>query len=261
MAQKKNNKASKQDIRLKEDIASFKASVVFLLFCAVIFFTVTKLSYERDSLYLKFRLFIENNPYVLAIFFVLLGLCCVWKYLNVKNKKDESYKYFSSSDACAVSLFLLVYVLTLVVTYHMPVILTVIVAYALCYYVKHFYGKDFFLFTLLNLDMALALFLAFGNLGTSGGISTFVKILFAAAALIGFLAIIYSAWKLLSDKAKFKAEKLTLIPAAVSLAVGAVLAILCFTMPETVTILAAEIVLLVQYVGLGVYYTVRLLNQ
>lgn len=261
MAQKKNIKASNQDIRLREDIASFKASVVFLLFCAVIFFTVTKLSYERDSLYVKLRIFIENNPWILAIFLVLFGLSCVWKYLSNKNKKDEGLKYFSSGDAVGVTLFLLVYVLTLVATYHMPVILTVIVAYALGYYVKHFYGKDFFLVTLLSLDMALALFLAFGNLGTSGGLSTFVKILFAIAAVAGFVAIVYAAYKLLSDKARVKKEKLTLVPAIISLVIGAVLAVLCFALPQAVTILAAEIVLLVQYVALGVYYTVRLLNQ
>lgn len=261
MAQKKNSKASRQDIRLREDIASFKASVVFLMFCAVIFFTVTKLSYERNSLYLRLRIFVEENPWILAVFFVLFGLCCVWKYLNFKNKKDESLKYFSSSDACGITLFLLVYVLTLVATYHMPVILTVIISYALCYYVKHFYGRDFLLVTLLTLDMALALFLAFGSFGTSGGISTFVKILFAAAAVIGFIAIIYAAYRLLSDKTRVKKEKLTLVPAIASLVIGAVLAGLCFAVPQTVTILAAEIVLLVQYVALGVYYTVRLLNQ
>ncbi len=261
MAQKKINKASKQDIRLKEDIASFKASVVFLLFCAVIFFTVTQLSYTRDSLYIKLRLFAENNPWILAVFFVLFGLSLLWKYINVKNKKDEAYKYFSSGDACGITLFLLLYVLTLVVTYKMSVIVTMIVGYALCYYVKHFYAKDFFLVTLLNLDMALALFLAFGNFGTSGGLSTFVKILFAAAVVLGFIAICFAAWKLLSNKAAFKAEKLTLIPLVISLIIGAVLAALCFALPQTITILAAEIVLLVQYVGLGVYYTVRLLNQ
>ncbi len=261
MAEKRNNNGAVQDVRLKQDIAAFKSSVVFLLFCAVIFFTVTHLTYERDSLYMTIRTFIEHYPFVLAAFFALFGLCCIWKFINIKKHKDESYRYFSSGDACGISLFLLIFALTLTMTYHMSVILTVIVGYALCYYVKHFFQKDFFLVTLLNTDIALALWLLFGNAGMTGGVASFAKIVFAVIAALGFIAVCYSVIKLIRNKKQIKKEKLSLIPAVVSIALGGVLAVLMYFTGSVVTILIAEIVLLVQYVGLGVYYTVRLLNQ
>ncbi len=261
MAEKRTKNGAVQDVRLKQDIAAFKASVVFLLFCAVIFFTVTHLTWERGSLYMTIRYFIEDYPWILSGFFLLFGLCCIWKFVNIRKHKDESYSYFSSGDACGVSLFLLVFALTLTMTYHMSVILTITVGYALCYYVKHFFQKDFFLITLLNLDIALALWLAFGSIGMDGGVANFAKTLFALAAALGFVVICYMVFRLIKKGKKHNSEKLTFVPAVISLVIGAALAALMFFAGATVTILIAEIVLLVQYVGLGVYYTVRLLNQ
>lgn len=251
-----------QDVRLKADIASFKASVAFLLFCAVIFFTVTYLPFERGSLYIPIWNFFKSYPFVLLVFPILLGLSCLWKYLSSKKNKDESYRYFASSDAIAISLFLLIFALTLMLTYQMSVFLTVIAGFALCYYVKHFFQKDFFVVTLLNLDIALSLWLMFGGEGkNTGGIATVIKYVFVIAAVIGFVGIIVTAFTILKNKKKYGAQKLSFIPIIISVVVGAALAALLYFLPATVTILVAEIALLIQFVGLGVYYTVRLLNQ
>lgn len=261
MSKKKTQTLNKQDAKLRQDIASFKASVVFLLFFAVIFFTISNFTYSRDSLYMPVRSFIEKYPFILALFFVLFGVCCVIKYFKVKNKVNEDFSYFSSSDACGVTLFLLVYALTFSMTHSTAVLLTVIVAYAIVYYVKQFFAKDFLLVTLLNVDIALALWLIFGNSGMTGGVASFAKIVFVIATALGFFAICYFCFKLLKDKNDCKKNKLTIIPAVISLAFAVVLTLAMLVVPETVTILISEIILLAQYVGLGVYYTVRLLNQ
>lgn len=261
MSKKKTQTLNKQDAKLREDIASFKASVAFLLFCAVIFFTVSNFTYSRDSLYIPVRSFIEKYPFILAVFFVLFGLCCVIKYFKVKNKVNEDFSYFSSSDACGVTLFLLVYALTFTMTNSTAVLLAVIVSYAIVYYVKQFFAKDFLLVTLLNADIALALWLIFGSSGMTGGVASFVKIVFVIVTALGFFAVCYFCYKLLKDKKDCKKNNLNIIPAVISLVFGIVLSVVMLIAPEALTILVAEIILLAQYVGLGVYYTVRLLNQ
>ena len=261
MSKKKTQAFNKQDVKLREDIASFKASVAFLLFCAVIFFTVSKFTYSRDSLYMPVRSFIEKYPFILAVFFVLFGLCCAIKYLRVKNKVNEDFSYFSSSDACNITLFLLLYALTFTLTYSTAVLLTVIVSYAVVYYAKQFFAKDFLYITLLNLDIALALWLVFGASNMTGGVASFVKILFIVVTALGFFAICYCCYKMFKDKKGSKKNSLNILPAVISLVFGIVLTIAMLVSSETVTILVSEIILLAQYVGLGVYYTVRLLNQ
>jgi hypothetical protein len=47
----------------------------------------------------------------------------------------------------------------------------------------------------------------------------------------------------------------------ISFVIGAALCVVLLAAPAVMSLMLAEIILLVQYVALGVYYTVRLLNQ
>lgn len=256
MAQKRIDEKEKKDQRLKEDIASFKASVVFLLLCAVIFFTLNNLANAPGTLYLPFGRLVGRWWFV-GIFVLLFIGAAVWYIRNVRAHKDESCRYFSSADALGLALFLLVYVLTFRYTWHAHRLIAVTLALALIYYVKHFFGKDFLLITLLNLDIALGLWLVFGNTGIS---ALGAKIGAAVICAAGFLLILFFLCRMMADKKKMKQNRWVLWPAIVSIALGAVLAVLLWFVPAF-SVSIAGIILLVQYVGLGVYYTVRLLNQ
>ncbi len=258
MAKKQTTNSVVEDIRLKEDIASFKAMVAFIAFCLIIFFTATNIVYERGSMYMNIRFFIDKCPWIIAIFVGIFGLACLWKYNCSKNKKNESYRYFSSNDACGTTLFLLVYLLMLIVTYHTSVIIAVTVGFAVAYYVKHFYLRDFYIVSLFNIVASFMLWLVFGNPGTSGGISEIAKIGLAIIAACVIIYAVISALAIIRKKTGAQ-EKLTLVPAVISIVIAGILAVLCYT--GTINILVAQIVLLIQYVGLGVFYTVRLLNQ
>ncbi|MBE6704841.1 MAG: hypothetical protein E7583_06220 [Ruminococcaceae bacterium] len=259
MAKKKTIMKPDQDLKLKQDIASFKAMFAFILFCLVIFFTASNMVYERGSLYMKINFFVVKCPWVIGAFVLLFGLACLWKYLNSRKKKDESFRYFSSNDACGVTLFLLTYFLMLIVTTHTYMIIAATIGFAVAYYVRHFYLKDFYLITLFNIVAAFMIWMVKGNPGTSGTVSVIAKVGLALICLGTLIYVVITAVRLLSDKAFMKKEKLTLIPIVISVAVAAVTAVLCCT--GAVNVLVGELVLLIQYVGLGVFYTVRLLNQ
>ncbi len=261
MATKKQNATSKQDIRLKNDIASFKASVAFLLFCVVVFFTVNNLQYTRESLHIKLKVFLGHNPWLVAISAILLILGFVYRYMTLKSKKDESYSYFSSEDTLGVAIFQFLFIIAFLLSDSLAVLLSVIVGYAVVYYVKHFFGKDFLYVTLLNCCCAMALWLVFGHTGVSGLLATCAKIFFVAASGLGFIATVYGLVRLYLNKSYMKAQKLSILPAIVTLAFAGVLGILLLMPNAALTILVAEIILLAQYLGLGIYYTVRLLNQ
>lgn len=258
MAKKQTTKYADKDIQLKEDIASFKAMVAFIAFCLVIFFTATNIIYERGSMYMSMRITLEKCPWVIAVFAAVFGLSCFWKYRCAKKKTDESYRYFSSSDACGVALFLLVYLLMLIVTYHSYAIIAVTVGFAVAYYVKHFYLRDFYIVSLFNVVAAFLIWLILGNPGTSGGASDIAKIGLVIIALGVIVYAVASTLDMIRKKAENQA-KLTIVTAAISIIIAGILAVLCRT--GTISVLVAEIILLIQYVSLGVFYTVRLLNQ
>lgn len=260
MAEKKTKGSIVQDARLKEDIASFKSSVAFLLFCAVIFFTATNLQYTSSSLYMPIWLFINNNPWIMLIPIVLFGLSLFWNYRMRKLNKEEGYSYFASGDAIAVTSFILAFVLAFMMTYSVAILISVTVAFALCYYAIKLFSKDFMLCTFMNTALALLIWIIGGKSLTTGALAITSRTVYIALSAITVLGVLAIVIMILAGKIKIKGKG-SYVPVIISFVIGAALCAVLAFMPGLISMIVAEIILLVQYVALGVYYTVRLLNQ
>lgn len=271
------NKVQHNDPKLREDIASFKASFAFIIFCMIIFLTASNLENNRATY--QFRNFLDNNMW---LYLIPIGLFAVSAVLRIRaqlNKIDESYSYFSTHDFLGLSSLFVVYSLTFAATNNILMYSIVVVGFAVGYYAKRFFGPDFYTVTIFNLAIAFGLWLKFGDKGWSTLLSKLSASLLAAGVVVTVIiitayAVIRSFCKKRSvaiiDKAMavlgaYVADadnsKLCIIPVFVSLVIGAVLALVLQFAPQYLTLLVAEIVLLVQYVALGVFYTVRIINQ
>lgn len=269
------NKVKANDPKLQADIASFKASLAFIIFCFIIFLTASNLENNRE-LY-RFRYDLDTKLWwLLLIPVALLAVSAVLKIRAIRSNKDESFSYFSTSDFLGLASLFTVYSLTFASTNNIVMYSIVVVGFAIAYYVKRFFGTDFYAVTLMNLAIAFGLWLIFGNKGWQSTLSTTATlILFIACAITGILALLFviSAYlpkcALLSkalcaygicDKDATIAKS-TLVPAIISIVFGVALAGILLFAPALMTLLVAEIVLLIQYLALGIYYTVRLINQ
>ncbi len=259
MAQKakKLSTKEKQDKQLREDISSFKSSVAFILFCIVIVFTTSVIRGQR-GVNVKAALLCQKWYFILP-FAVLLALCGVWRYLSFKKKKDEGLSYFNSYDALGIAFFLFGYVNILggLASGTITALIGYTVLFAVCTFVKQFFTRDFFAASLVNADIAALIGIVGKKFTFSTGFGkAIVFILMAAAAALA----VVSAVKAIQNKKLMKDEGLTYLPAIISAVIGIVLVLLVKLIPAF-TVLLAEIVLLVQFVALGVVYTVRMLNR
>lgn len=253
---KNKTKAPVRDERLKNDIASFKASAAFIIFFMLIFFTS---SLQNNRAMYNFRNSLDNNMWVLAIPFAIVAIASLIKNRAVKKNKDESFSYFSSDDFLGLSVLFLVWSLTFTATTSIFMYIMVIIGFAIAYYAKRFFGSDFYAVTLLNLSVAFALWLKFGVKGWSTTLSkTSIIILFIFCALTAIGVTVLTVYGIRAkNNGCFK--KYCFIPVFVSLVLGAALALAVNN--SIITLLVAEIILLIQYAALGVFYTVRLINQ
>ena len=173
------------------------------------------------------------------------------------------------------SLFV-VYSLTFAATANILMYSIIVVGFAVGYYAKRFFGTEIYTVTILNLATAFGLWLRFGNKGWSTVLSKasvillFIGVIAAIAVILAFYVAKVASGKFsntLINKAASvlgidtKAKNLCIIPVFVSLVIGAVLAIVLQFAPQYLTLLVAEIILLIQYAALGVFYTVKLINQ
>ncbi|MBR3996532.1 MAG: hypothetical protein IKI97_14805 [Clostridia bacterium] len=275
------NNVKQYDPKLKEDIASFKASSAFIIFCFIIFLTVSKLQ-NNGPLY-NFRNYLDNNIWLLLIPFGIFAASVALRLVAKTKKRDESYSYFSTRDFLGLSSLFVVYSLTFASTTNIFMYSLVVVGFAVGYYSKHFFTTDFYAITILNLALAFGLWLAFGNMGSLSWESTLAttsKILLAAGVVVTVvLVVIFAFAGMISKKKKATGilnntllvygidgkktpySKLCLAPVFISVVIGIALAGILYFFPQHLTVLVAEIILLVQYVALGVFYTVRLINQ
>lgn len=268
------DKIKKYDPKLKEDIASFKASFAFIIFCVIIFLTASNLE-TNEALY-TFKDFLDHNMWLLVIPFGIFAISAALRILAAAKKWDESYSYFSTHDFLGLSSLFVVYTLTFTSTSNILMYSLVVVGFAVGYYAKRFFGPDFYTITLLNLAIAFGLWLKFGNKNWSTFLSKFSVGLLLAGAIVTVLLIAVFAFSrifikkpTILDKSvcifgvtdRNDLPKLCMIPALVSIILGIALAIVLQFFPQYMTLLMAEIILLIQYVALGVIYTVRLINQ
>ncbi len=265
------------DPKLKDDIASFKASMAFIIFCLIIFITASNL--QNNKAMYDFRNYLDHNPWLLIIPFGIFAISAVLKIRADVKKTDESYRYFSTHDFLGLSSLFVVYSLTFAATNNILMYSIVVVGFAVGYFAKRFFGVDFYIVTLLNLATAFGLWLKFGDKGWSTTLSKASAILlFAGVAVTVILIAVYAVIKTVCkkssvkfidktmavygvDTAKSEASKLCLFPVFVSLVIAAALALVLQFAPQYMTLLVAEIILLIQYVVLGVFYTVKLINQ
>ena len=259
MAEKKTKNSAVQDARLRDDIASFKSSVAFLLYSAVIFFTATNLQYNKTSLRVPISIFFGNNPWIMIFPLILFGLSAYWLYSNRKKKKDEGFSYFSSDDAFVITLFILVFALAFAMSYSVALLIAVTVGFALCYYSTRLFSKDFMVATFMNAAFAMLLWLIGGTSATTGVLPTIAKVVFLVLSILAITAA--AAVTVMVMGGKLGAFKGSYIPVIISFVIGAALCVVLLAAPAVMSLMLAEIILLVQYVVLGVYYTVRLLNQ
>ena len=260
MAEKKIKNSAVHDARLKADIASFKSSVAFLLFCAVIFFTATNLQYTRTSLYMPLWMFINSHKWIMLIPVILFGLSAFWRFRALKSKKEEGYSYFSSSDAFTITLFVLAFLVAFTMTYSVALLIVLTIAFALCYYSTRLFSRDFMLTTFMNSAFAMLIWLIGGKSFTTGTLPLIAKTSYLSLSLLTVLAVIFAVIMIFTGKIKVNAKG-SYIPVIASFVIGAVLCGVLAFAPGLISMIVAEIILLAQYVALGVYYTVRLLNQ
>lgn len=270
-----NNKTKQYDPKLREDIASFKASMAFIIFSLIIFLTASNIQNNRETY--RFRDYLDHNMWLMLIPVGIFAVSAVLKFLAISKKKDESYSYFSTSDFLGLAFLFLVYSLTFAATNNILMYSAVVIGFALAYYTKRFFNTDFYAVTLLNLAIAMGLWLKFGNKGWSTLLSKIsLVILLAFAVITAVLVVAFVFAKLCSKdkgckltkalyifgvRSKADSAKLSLVPVFISLVTGIVLALILMLAPQLITLLVAEIILLIQYVALGVYYTVKLINQ
>lgn len=269
------DKIKKYDPKLKEDIASFKASFAFIIFCLIIFLTASNLKNDRATY--NFRDFFDHNMWLLIIPFGVFAISAALRIIAAVKNWDESYSYFSTHDFLGLSSLFVLYTLTFASTNNILLYSIVVVGFAIGYYAKRFFGPDFYTITLLNLAIALGLWIRFGNKGWSTFLSRFSAILLFIGVAITVLLVALFAFSRIFMKKKYtildKAvcvfgvtdkkdfSKLCMFPALISIILGIALAIVLWFLPQYLTLLMAEIILLVQYVALGVFYTIRLINQ
>lgn len=268
------NKVQQNDPKLREDIASFKASFAFIIFCLIIFLTASNIQNNKTT-YL-FRNFLDNNMWMFIIPFGIFAVSAVLRIKAGIKGTDESYSYFSTHDFLGLSSLFVVYSLTFAATTNILMYSIIVVGFAVGYYAKRFFGPDFYTVTILNLATAFGLWLGFGNKGWSTVLSKASVILLFIGVIAAIVVILaFSVAKVASGKFSntlinkaasvlgidTKAKNLCIIPVFVSLVIGAVLAIVLQFAPQYLTLLVAEIILLIQYAALGVFYTVKLINQ
>ena len=273
----------KHDPKLKEDIASFKASFAFIIFCVLIFITASNFENNREMYDFRFKF--ESDYKLLLIPFGLFILSAALRIIAAVKKKDESYSYFSTHDFLGLSSLFVVYSLTFAYTVNTFIYSAVIIGFAIGYYVKKFFGPDFYCVTLLNLAVAFGLWIQFGNKLWEAPHGIFaaselakILLLFGVAATV-LLIVLFTLAKMLFGKTKASGimdrvmaiygidrkspdfAKLSHIPVFISLIFAVVLWVMLANYPHYLTVLTAEIILCVQYVALGIYYTVKLINQ
>jgi len=273
------NKVKQQDTKLREDIASFKASMAFIIFCVIIFFTATQIQNDHN-MYFKVRPYLDSHAWLLAIPFGIFAISAILKVRAIKKKKDESLKYFSTSDFLGLSALFVLYSVTFAATAYTLVYSLVVVGFAIGYYAKHFFNNDFYCVTLLNLAAAFALYLKFGTKLWTSKLSTVSNLFLMAVCIIVIaLVMLFVISKMfikkgdtakLLDKAVYvfgipgkngSIAKLCLAPAWISLIIALALALILQFAPGMMQLLVAEIIILIQYVALGIFYTVKLINQ
>ena len=269
------DKVKKNDPKLKEDIASFKASFAFIIFCLIIFLTASNLKNDRATY--GFRDYFDHNMWLLVIPFGIFAISAALRILAAVKNRDESYSYFSTHDFLGLSSLFVVYTLTFACTNNILMYSLVVVGFAVGYYAKRFFDSDFYAITILNLAIAFGLWLVFGAKGWGTFLSRFSTILMLIGVVVTVLLIAGFALSrifmrksyTLFDKAvcifgvtgKNHFSKLCMLPAIISIVVGIALAIVLQFFGQHMTLLVAEIILLIQYVALGVFYTIKLINQ
>ena len=91
------NKVKANDPKLQADIASFKASMAFIIFCFIIFLTASNLENNREMY--RFRYDLDTKMWwLLLIPAALLAVSAVLRVMAIRSNKDESFSYFSTSD-------------------------------------------------------------------------------------------------------------------------------------------------------------------
>ncbi len=255
---KKFNKAKKQinvaDKHLKEDIIFFKSSVLFLLLCAAVLFTLrvdgmSKTFYMMTASFLPYA---YGNVQLLFIFGVLTVAAAVYYVVCRKNKKDESMSYFSSTNMLCLAAFCEAYCFTYHIDGSSVKLLVLTFVCGVLYYINKFYNSDVVWYYLFNVLLCYNLWSFFGTAASS---RPALGIVLKAFGVIGIVAVCYFAYK-----AKAKAEKSQFIvwPFAMTAVIFVALAVLCGI--STITTTLAMVVMLVQFIAAGVYYTIKLLK-
>lgn len=250
----------------KSDIIFVKLSVVFFLTCALIMF-IMKLSYggSQNNLGLSFWRLCDNKVYlgILGGLFVLS--VAFFLYRKFIQKIDESMSYFASINLVA----LFGYALGASVFYryidnpHKPLLITTI-AIIVLYYIYYIYQRDFFAFSSANLAFCLFLWLFAAKIGTTF-LLVKIALVIAAAALCVYLAR-YAAAS--NEKRKNydtkKGKKITLRtftiwPVIVSTVIfAALLFSVSYFALNSVQIM---LVMLIQFILAGIFYTIKLVRE
>ena len=242
--------------KLVEDISFFKSSVLFLMLCAVVLFTlrVDEIGSRTFAMMTASWLpFAYGHVQLLFIFGVLTIASAVYFIICRKNKKDESLSYISSLNLLCLSGFCTLYCFTFSLDMSSIKLLVVTAVCGAFYYITKFYDKDFVYFYLFNVLLCFNIWSLFGNAASSRpALSVILKL----AGIIGIAAVCYFTFA-----AKKKAGKVSfnIWPFAVSAIFFAALAVLMLTV-QFVTPTVALVVMLIQFVAAAVYYTVKVLN-
>ena len=242
--------------KLVEDIGFFKSSVLFLMLCAVVLFTLRideiggRTFSKMTASWLPFA---YGHIQLLFVFGVLTVASAVYYFICRKKKLDESFRYISSLNLLSLTGFCTLYCFIYSIDASS---LKLLVATAVCgafYYVTKFYNKDFVYFYLFNVVLCYNVWSLFGVGAASRPVLNMILKFAGVAAFAVVCFLIYRAKKSAGK------EGFIIWPFAVSAFFFAALAVLLLTV-QSVTPAVALIVLLIQLVAATVYYTVKVLN-
>lgn len=252
---KKNQAVQKSANSLKEDIQFFKSSMMFLLLCGVILFTLRladfgKAFYMMTASWLPFA---YDHIQMKFIFGVLTVAAAAFFVVRRVKKTDESMKYLSSLNLLCISGFCLLYCFVYGLDQSVTKLIVLTVICGVLYYIKKFFNCDFVLFYIFNVMLCFDLWCFFAP-----GVSS-KPVLMLLLKIFGVLATLAVLGYAIYTKTKGdKKAKFIIWPYAVSGVLAVVLATICLT-ASVLTSTYAVVVMLIQFIVMGVYYTVKVL--
>lgn len=258
----KKNKASLS----KSDIDFYKMSGVFAIACIFVVITLrmsnTITLRHSTGANLTYNFYsLCHNPFFIALA-AIIGLGSVAWYVYSRAKKiDESSKVFSSTDCLALVIYLAVFCASFGIeinsTRHMFFIIFTI-AVSVIYFISKIFHIDFFFYTVMNSIFVLTLYM-FATRTFALALAVKALMVIAAAVICYLVSTKYNG----SQKSK-KSKSYLFFPVYISLVLWAVgMFWKAFTMgtPLFLQTNAMIVIMLVQYLIVGIVYTIRLIRE